>query len=120
MKNMLKNFLRILGIELDDLKEDLECMIGENKRRNESGKITNYVFMENMALFQNELHAIGAFRQIIDQTDIDKFPSVESLIDDLKIKFKEIARTHGYAEAGKICIERKINKVLKYVVGQIE
>ncbi|MDD5766568.1 MAG: hypothetical protein PHW79_10030 [Candidatus Marinimicrobia bacterium] len=120
MKNLLNNFLRILGIEMDDLKEDIELMIGENKRRNESGKITNYVLMENMALFQNELHAIGAFQKILDQTDTNKFTTIESFIDDVKKKFREVARTHGYAEAGIICIERKIGKVMKYVMGTVE
>lgn len=120
MKNVLKNFLKILSVELDDLREDIELMIKDNKRKNENGKITNYVFMENTALFQNEIHAIGAFHKIIDQTDINKFSSLDELVANIKDKFREIARTHGYAEAGKICIERKINKVQKYVTGTID
>jgi len=80
--------------------------------------ITNYVHMENMALNDNELHAIGSFRKIIDETDPSVYENLSQLIDHISEKFHEVMKSCGYAEAGHICIKRKILKVARYVQGK--
>lgn len=118
MKHQQRNFLEILKIELDDLQEDIETLkeICEQKLR--EGLITNYVHKENMALYENELHAIQTFRQLIKNTNPDQFESLEKMIQSLDEQFMTAMKSCGYARAGHICIKRKILKVANYVQGK--
>jgi len=117
MKNQIKNFLEIMKLELDDLKDDLHTLKKECKHKLQEGLITNYVHMENMALYDNELHALNSFRRILEVTEPEKFDSIDNLTTHLLETFCTVMKTCGYAEAGRICIERKMLKVAKYVCG---
>ncbi len=115
MKHILKNYLRIMSIELDDLREDIKFLIGECKLKRDEDKITNYVYLENIALYNNELHALDAFEKIIARTEAGEFGTLEELIDFLKKEFVEKARTSGYARVIHLLVDRKIQKVAKYI-----
>lgn len=118
MKHQQRNFLEILNIELDDLKEDIETLKEICEQRLQEGLITNYVHRENMALYDNELHAVQTFRQIVQQTDPLQFESLDSMIQSLDEQFMTAMKSCGYARAGHICIKRKILKVANYVQGK--
>lgn len=117
MKNQVRNFLEIMKLELEDLAEDIQILKEECEQRNKTGQITNYVYMENRALYENELHAIKSFRRMITAVDHHQFPKLDPLIDHLRTNFQTIMQSCGYAEAGKICIERKMLKVARYISG---
>jgi len=117
MKNQIKNFLEILKLELDDLKEDLQTLKQECEHKLKEDVITNYVHMENMALYNNELHALNAFRRIIEVSESDSFHSLDDLVVHINETFRTVMKACGYAEAGRICIERKMLKVKRYVRG---
>lgn len=114
MQNIIKNFLAILKVEIEDLQADLELLIAECQRKKDEGKITDYVYMENMALFRHELQATNTFSRIVEKTDYSQFQNLEELINFLRDSFRE----GGYVRAINICIERKINKVARYVTGK--
>ncbi len=115
MLNIIKNFVAILQIEIEDLQADLELLISENQRKKDAGKITDYVYLENDALYRHELQATRTFQQILTNLDYQKFDKLTDLIDHLRDAFRE----GGYVRAINICIERKINKVARYVSGKI-
>jgi len=118
MKNQLRNFIEILKLELNDLQEDIHTLknICDHKLRDDL--ITNYVHMENTALYENELHAINSFRDILNETIPEGFESLDKLIHHIDENFKIAMKSCGYAKAGHICIERKMLKVAKYVRGE--
>ena len=116
MKQVLKNYLRILQIELEDLTEDIDMLIKDCKRKREKGLITNYVCMENVALYENELHALDAFQHILRQSDPQEYGDLEALVSHLKETFLEKARHSGYARVTQILLDRKMEKVRKYVI----
>ena len=115
MKHQIKNFLEILKLELDDLNEDIQTLKQECEYKLKKGVITNYVHMENMALYDNELHAVNAFRRIVEVSEPDSFHSLDDLVIHINETFRTVMKACGYAEAGRISIERKMLKVAKYV-----
>ena len=110
-----KHYLQILRIELEDLREDLELLIDECNKRYEKEAITEHVFLANLALFKNELLGVDEFYRIMDETDPETFDTLESMVEYLRTCFREKIKQYGIAEAVNICIERKLEKVAKYV-----
>ena len=115
MRQQRKHYLQILRIELEDLKEDLELLIEECKQSRESERITDHVFLANLTLFKNELLGVDEFFKILDETDHSQFDNLDTLTDHLRKCFREKIETYGLAEAVNICIERKLDKVARYV-----
>jgi hypothetical protein len=111
MRNIIKNFLMILKVEIEDLAADIELLLAENQRKKEAGTITDYVFLENQALFRHELLGVQSFNRILEQTDPAGFTTLDDLIAFLRDAFRE----GGYVRAINICIERKMKKVAGYV-----
>lgn len=111
MRDIIKNFIAILKVEIDDLAADINLLIQECQQKKDQKQITDYVYMENMALFRHELTAVDSFRRIIEHTDPTRFSTLEDLIAYLKDAFRE----GGYVRAINICVERKMQKVSRYV-----
>lgn len=115
MKRRKKNYLQIMRIELDDLKEDIEFMITKCHQDHENGKITERVLLENVTLFKNEIMGVDKFSFILNRTDPDEFETLDDMISHIKDIFKKTRRVNEIAEAINVCIERKLTKVEKYV-----
>ena len=115
MRNIKHNFLRILAIEIEDFKEDLEVMIEQCKAARESGRLSESVFWKNISVFHNEILGANAFHRILETLDPDKFETLERLILEIKDQFHTLVRERGLVEAINIYIERKMDKVTRYV-----
>ena len=115
MHHIKEKYLAILRIELEDLHEDIEGLIRHATEERESGHLTNYVFMENLALFKNELLGVDAFDRILDELDLETFATLEEMVAYLKTDFREKVKSVGLAEAIDVLVERKLDKVLHYV-----
>ncbi len=115
MRKINEAYLSILKIELNDLYEDIEVLIEQCTQERESGRITNYVFMENLALFKNELLGVDAFEKIVRGTDPAAYGSLDEMLDHLKACFNDKIRSSGFPEVIRIYIERKLEKVRQYV-----
>ena len=111
MRNIITNFVAILKVEIEDLAADIELLLAECQRKKDAGTITDYVYMENMALFRHELLGVRSFGRILTQTDPSRFEK----LDDLVAYLKEAFREGGYVRAINICVERKMTKVTRYV-----
>jgi len=115
MRHLKENYLAILRLELKDLHEDIEALIEHLTREKERGHLTNYVFMENLALFRNELLGVDAFGKILDQLDPEAFATLDEMVDHLRISFRAKVKSSGLAEAINIYVERKLVKVRNYI-----
>jgi len=111
MRHVIKNFVAILKVEIEDLAADIELLLTENQRKKDAGTITDYVYLENQALFRHELLGVQSFARILAQTDPDTFEKLDDLIVHLRDAFRE----GGYVRAINICVERKMKKVTQYV-----
>ncbi len=115
MKRLKDNFIKILQIEIEDLNIDIEELIQQCSRDNESGNLTNYVFWENLTVFKNELLGLKAFDKILNEVSTDEFNTLDELVNHLKDKFRTAIKSHGLVEAIYKYVERKIDKAAGYV-----
>jgi len=67
-----------------------------------------------MALYDNELHAVSAFRRVVEVSEPDSFHSLDDLVIHINETFRTVMKACGYAEAGRIGIKRKMLRVAKY------
>jgi len=115
MRDKKKHFLDFMHIECQGLREDIEFLIEEAKQKLDTQKITERVFLENTTLFQNELLGIEEFLGILLSTDSESFETLDDMIEHLKSTFAIRLKSEALAEAVQICIERKLQKVVKYM-----
>jgi hypothetical protein len=115
MKEKKLKFIRILNAELDDLMEDIELLMGAYKQRCEKGEITNYVFMENQAVFKNEIAYLNEFARLVQRMDLDRFQTMEELCAFVESEFKQNRKKGCYTPSIESVMERKLQKVLLYV-----
>lgn len=111
-----KNYLNILRLELEDLHEDIDKLISECDSQKNDCRITNYVYMENLANLKNEILGLDVFSGIIDGTDPGRFNSLDEMIVSLKAAFSESMAEYGIINAIRLMVERKMEKVKKYVM----
>ncbi|MDZ7722545.1 MAG: hypothetical protein U5R06_06955 [candidate division KSB1 bacterium] len=120
MRSVKKHYLAILSVELDDLKEDIEHLITELEQSKKQHRCTEHVFLHNLTLFRNELLGVNAFHKILDEIDPADYATLEEMIHEIKTRFKLRVEMYGLAQVINILIERKLNKVARYVgLGQI-
>lgn len=111
-----RNYLNILALELDDLHEDIDNLMKECISQKEDCIITNYVYMENLANLKNEMLGLDVFSKIINALNPESYDSLDSMIDALKKLFSEKMHEYGIINAIRLLIERKMEKVKKYVM----
>ncbi|MBN2736941.1 MAG: hypothetical protein JXR70_08180 [Spirochaetales bacterium] len=115
MVPFIKKYLRILQIELEDLEEDINFLIETHQKRVNSKEITQYVFNENLAVLKNEIFAVERFEKMAAEIKSDDYNTIEDFIADLKIRYKKRLKDSGLAEAVYPLVERKLDKVYKFV-----
>lgn len=112
-------FIKVLNIELEDLKMDIEMMIREAEKAKVTERITNYVFMENLVVFRDEISAVDSLRGLIEKSCaqnscVDVEDLKESLKEQLHKRLKELKMPHIMDE----WIDRKIDKAYLYLIQQ--
>lgn len=113
MKKIKEAFKQILIIELDDLDEDIKTLIEQSKANND---ISNYVCMENIAVLQNELFGVEGLREEIKDLNTSNYKTLDDLINEIKERVNLRIREKGLVPSIKLLIDRKIEKVKKYVL----
>ena len=108
-------FLRMFEIELEDLHRDIELLIDRYTDEHDHEVISNYVFLENIALMNNELFGIDSFIETVRNTDPLLYGSVDQLIDALTAQLRQRCREKGYASSVCVLADRKMKKVHSYL-----
>lgn len=118
MLEKIRCFLMMFLIELEDLHKDIELLIEKYKDEHDHEVISNYVFLENLALMKNELFGIDSFLQEVKDVKPTDFANVNELIDFLKKQLLKRCHDKGIASAAYVLSERKMQKVLSYIEHQ--
>jgi len=108
-------FLKILYIELEDLNEDISILIEECEKKHCNEEISNYVFLENLAVLKNELFGVKSFLDDVKNIDPVNYENLNLLIEDLTSILEKRIHEKGIAHSIVNLIERKMNKVKTYV-----
>ncbi|HDQ44923.1 MAG TPA: hypothetical protein ENN17_05405 [bacterium] len=115
MRDIQKVYLKILRIELGDLEEDLALLIRQCDEARHAHRATERVSLSNRMVYENELLGIRDFRRLLRVFRPNRYGTLEEMIARLKSDFSGVVRSHGLAEAITICVNRKIDKVARYV-----
>ncbi len=118
MHEMKKKYMKILRIEIEDLREDINDLIEHCKKESETEIISSYVSQENIVIFRKELSELEIFFKILDSIDPDKFENLDELIEFIRDRFTEKIKEFGLIRAIGKFIDRKMIKVKKYVIHE--
>jgi hypothetical protein len=115
MGTFQSEFIHMLQTELKDLIKDIEMLMKVQKERLENSEITNYVYLENTALFKNEIACLKNFLKYSLRLDLDGFQTYDELGDYIKKEFKNQLEEHCYAQAIESFVDRKLKKITDYI-----
>ncbi len=116
MRERGAKFLKILSVELEDLKEDLQFLIDMAERRRSSGELTNYVFLENLGVLRGEIKAVERLAEELARVDPEGFASVEQLLAHLERIFHQRCEDFQFPEAVCPLIKRRMEKIRAYML----
>ena len=115
MRAAKQNYIAILRIELEDPNQDIERLAEECSKGHDAGYLSENVFMQNLATFKNELLGVHSFQHILDEIDPNDYETVDEMIEDIRKRFQHLIRSHGLVDALKIYVNRKLDKVARYI-----
>jgi hypothetical protein len=115
MQIFIPKYLKILAIELEDLESDITFLIEKYKQRRKDKEISDYVFLENLVVLNNEICGISSFKKILNKFDPASYTTIEAFLDDVKTAFRKQINECGLPEGIFMIIERKIMKVYTYI-----
>ncbi len=117
MREIKRTYLRMLRVEIEDLREDIDLLVTEYNRLHENEQLSNYVFSENLTVIRRELLGVHAFFKLLDETDPDRFASLDDLIASLSATFRGMVRGNGLPAVIESYVDRKLLKVKEYVLA---
>lgn len=115
MRTKANKFLAILKMELEEIQEDLKSLLEIYRCYEQKHEITNYVLQENSSLIQAEIAAIGSLFKFLDTFSPEGYESLEVLAEEMLVKFKELIKKKEYPQALYYLLERRVQKVVKYL-----
>ena len=115
MKECKEKFISIIKIEMEDLIKDLNNLVDDYKEKKEKDLITNYVFMENLALLRHEMYGIRKFSEILETLKLDSYKDIEEISDCIKDILEKKINLSDFASCLFPMICRRIVKASKYV-----
>lgn len=119
MINKKQAFLSILKVEMADLEKDVELLIRRLQEDRKGERISNYVFLENLALMQRELFGVESFSDYIGDIDENDFDSLPEMIESILQRFDCRAKSSGLPRSVGHLVRRKVEKVRRYVEREV-
>ena len=118
MKDLCRKFLRLLRVELEDLKEDLDLFMEVMQARHDSGEITDYVYNENLAVLRNEVMGLHeCLRGCADSESLGQ-GTVQEIADTFKARLHQRLKDHGYVTALYSLVDRRIERIAGYLKSE--
>ena len=116
MKEKIGKFLSILKIELEDLEQDLVSLEDSYRQKWEEDKISNYVFLENMAVLREELTGIHKILGDLTTVNSSSFSNIDEFIEHILTIIKENRKNIDLPEGVYRLLRRKIMKVRNFIL----
>ena len=120
MKEKIEKYTQILKIELEDLEKDLLMMAEIYHQRELKGEITDYVFLENLSLLQSEIAGLDNIIESLEDFDPADFTTIEGFAAFIADEFRKKTEDAGFPESVFALVDRKLNKVSRYLLSSEE
>ncbi len=119
MKEKVSKFLKILKIELEDLEEDINTLAAMTEERRKENTLSEYVSLENITVLKQEFFGIKEVVQNLENYEVDPGMEFQNFVETLTAKMKDVIHKAAYPDAVFIYVERKIQKVAKYITSNV-
>jgi len=115
MKDLKRKYLKLLNLEIEDLREDIEALMQDTQNRMARHEITHYVCLENLALLKNDILSIENVERILREVHAEDYEELEALVKDIERRFSQAVAPHCCPEAPLLILRRKLGKLARYV-----
>jgi hypothetical protein len=113
-----KFFLRIVDAELCDFLEDLEMVELRQSEQFENLKISHYVYLENSGLLAMERECLKLILEQIRKWDGEAYADCASVGGAVIDLARDMVDRFEYPESVVAIMQRKIDKITRYLGGQ--
>ena len=117
MKELCGKFMKILKIELEDLKEDVLLLEELYKEREKKGEITRYVRLENSGLLEHEIAGIQHLMNSLDALTLDGCADLEALVERVDEHMKRKNQEADFPDVVYHLSRKRLHRVHKYIEG---
>ena len=117
MRATKKHFLALLSMELEDMREDIDALIRNCENRKDRGEITEYVFQENITVYQSLLSGVECMDHAIKQVDLDADGDLNDLTEHLCQQCHARLLEHGLSRGLERALRRKVGKIARFLEG---
>ncbi|MFP4154014.1 MAG: hypothetical protein ACLFSV_14300 [Alkalispirochaeta sp.] len=107
--------IRLLDAELLDAKDDIRDLEEVLRARSEAREITNYVYQENNALLELELHSLERIRSQLGKISPESFGTVDELVAAIKEMVHDQVLHHDVPGAVESIITRRLARITDYL-----
>lgn len=115
MKDLLRKFIGILKVELEDLESDIGDLLEICQRRKDNREITEYVYQGNKNLLIREITGIKSLVNSLDALDTRGFSSPQEMFREIDLQILARTREGDFPEAVYSLVKRRLEKVIKYL-----
>jgi len=114
MDSRFHAFIVVYTLELESLKVRLRKKEAKYREEYGTGEISNYVFMENKALLENEIIGFDNFIGDLHKLDMTKYSSLSELRDALNALNEKLCEEEGVARSAAMLAKRKADRIVSY------
>lgn len=118
MKSLGRKFLKLLLVEIEDLKEDLDLFVLVAERRRREHQITDYVYNENLSILHNELLGIKECVHECEELFLREGAGVEEIRAEVKERLRNRLQSRGYVAALYRLLEARVDRIADYLRGE--
>lgn len=115
MDAMHRKFLKLLSLEMESLKDELELIIGSLDSRLARREITDYVRNENLAVLRNEVMGLEDCIRGCPDMDFSGAETPRDLVEMSKEYLSHRLGEHGYVPAVYRLLEHRLDKIAAYL-----
>lgn len=119
MDRLCKKFVKLVSLELESMRDELEMLITQLDERLARHEITDYVRNENLAVLRNETlgleECLRGCADLSFDTQAEVAQSIDVLAERTKEQMRERLSSKGYVPALYPLLERRLAKVAAYL-----
>lgn len=116
MKEKIRKFFAILSIEFDDIRDGLVMLMDSSEERFRKHEITGYVWTENNALMKREEKLLEIIQKRVEGLNPDDYQTLDEAVEAVR---KIVRGMSGIPQAVPEFIEKRVNKVLRYINNEM-
>lgn len=115
MREKIAKFIKIFGIELEDLQEDLKLLEKDFLDRESRNELTHYVAAENLVVLKQEMSGIRKFAASLHAEDYMDCENVDEAVRKIEFQLKDQIESLDITPAVQSIVTRRLQKVWKYI-----